>query len=69
MAEAPEGMTIIEVLPYNYDEIIKRSEKTQRPYTKEDLDRMMAEARAKNNVAMVMFMGPGFWAQGERKKQ
>lgn len=68
MAKAPDDMTIIEVLPHNYDEIIERSLKTKKPYTREDLDRMVAEARSKNNVALVMFMDQGFWAQGEKEK-
>jgi hypothetical protein len=68
MAESVKGMTIIEVLPRNYNEIIERSSSSKKPYTKDDLDRILAEARSKNSAAFVMFMDPGFWTQGESKK-
>jgi hypothetical protein len=68
MATAPDGMTILAVTPVNFEEIIERSQNTgKEPYTEDQLREMMTQARAKNNVAMVMFMGPDFWHKEERQ--
>lgn len=62
MAEAPEGMTILEILPHNYDKIINLSKDTARgEYTVEDLERLRTQARSKNSVAYAMFMNQDFW--------
>lgn len=64
MAEAPEGMTILTVMPNNYDKIIELSQNTPKPYSREELDRMRTKAYERNTVALVMFMAPDFWARG-----
>jgi hypothetical protein len=64
MASAPEGMTILEVEPYNYEKIIELSQGTEKgPYTEQDLELMRLNARARNSVAMVMFTAPDFWTR------
>lgn len=64
MAKPPEGMTILTVEPRNYDEIIERSQGNlyKEPYTRESLVRIRSEAKAKNTVALVMFLDPNFWS-------
>lgn len=60
--KSPDWMTILPVLPHNYEEIVRRSAGTKKgPYSREDLERMRAQAQARNTVVMVMFMDPRFW--------
>ena len=59
----PEGMTILTVEPRNYDEIIERSQGNphKEPYTKESLERLRADAKNINSVALVMFLDPEWY--------
>lgn len=61
MAYPPTGMEIITVLPTHYDDIVQRSQGTQNPYTREELEHIRARAQANNSVALVMFLDADFW--------
>ena len=66
MAKLPDGMIALAVTPVNFDEIIERSQNTNKePYTVEKLRELRTQAQAKNNVAFVMFMDATFWHEEE----
>jgi hypothetical protein len=58
-------LPVYEVLPHNYDTIVEESKDTEKPWTREELEELFADAKARNTVAVVLIMDPKrVWGTG-----